>query len=84
MFHVSQRGATGGKGRQRAAKGGVSQPCGGKELPVLRLHATAEVVAPLNGVRTIHKKVPRRKSSALPGRFMCTAKVRYQGGVRVL
>ena len=40
--------------------------------------------APLKGVRTIHKKVPRRKSSASPGRFMCAAKVRYQGGVRAL
>ena len=46
-----QRAAKSGKGRQR---GGVSQPCGGKELPVLRLHATAGVVAPLKGVRTIN------------------------------
>ena len=144
MFHVSQRGATGGNGRQRAAtggngrqraaKGGVSQPCGGKELPVLRLHDTAEEVSPLKEVRTINlgrfraakvrlrrafhvcrksalsrgrscvimmrhrrdgcsskrgahyqfRKVPRRKSAASPGRFMCAAKVRYQGGVRAL
>ena len=32
----------------------MSQQCGGKELPVLRLHATAGVVAPLKGVRTIN------------------------------
>ena len=124
--------ATGGNGRQKAAKGGkgacVSQPCGGKELPVLRLHATVGMVAPLKGVRTSigrfraakvrlyrgvscvpqkcaikgrscvimmrhrrggcsskrgahyqFRKVPHRKSAASPGRFMCAAKVRYQG-----
>ena len=85
-----QRAATGGKKRQRAAKGGkgrqrggVSQPCGGKELPVLRLHDTAGMVAPLKGVRTINLgRFRAEKSAALPGRFMCAAKVRYQGGVR--
>lgn len=41
------RVTTGSKKRQRAAKGGVSQPCGGKELPVVRLHDTARAVTPL-------------------------------------
>ena len=84
MFHVSQRGgngrqraATGGKKRQKAAKGGngacVSQPCGGKELPVLRLHDTAGMVAPLKGVRTINlgrfraEKVRLRRGAPLKG-----------------